>query len=248
MPTRVLVVDDNVHLAENLAEILADEGYETVVADGPAQALEQARSGFDVAILDVRMPGMDGVSLFGELRRDHPTATYLLMTAFIRDERLAEAVDQGIGTVLPKPVPISSLLAHLPHPGRDQDGVLIVEDEASLAEALVELLRAEGFPARAVGSLAAARRALDKSRPRVVVCDVRLPDGDGAHFAGELSERTGLGVVVITAFDAEQARAAAAHGEADQTPRVLTKPFPPERLIATLAELSSGADSNSYTD
>ncbi|MEM1418866.1 MAG: response regulator, partial [Myxococcota bacterium] len=59
---RILVVDDNRELAENLGEILEEAGHVPVVVDHPAGALAATEAQrFDLILLDVRLPGMDGV-------------------------------------------------------------------------------------------------------------------------------------------------------------------------------------------
>lgn len=108
---RALVVDDNRSLAEDLAEILEQEGYRVHVFDDPAEAVRRASElEFDFALLDVRMPGMDGVALHAQLLRGHPRASYILMTAYSEDERIAEALAAGVRHVLTKPVPLEELL------------------------------------------------------------------------------------------------------------------------------------------
>jgi len=90
---RVLIVDDNRALAENLAEILEAEGIEATVFSDPLEAREHAAAiEYDAALLDVRMPGIDGVDLCHALRRHHPDAPHLLMTAFAGEERLETAM------------------------------------------------------------------------------------------------------------------------------------------------------------
>ncbi len=109
--SRVLVVDDNRDLAENLAEILAEEGFVTAVAFDPFDALALAGDfAFDAAVIDVRMPGMDGVTLFESLAGRHPGAVFVLVTGFTRDERIRHALEAGVRAVLPKPVPVACLL------------------------------------------------------------------------------------------------------------------------------------------
>jgi CheY-like chemotaxis protein len=111
---RALIVDDNRPLAENLAEILSGEGYEVLVCDRPEAAMSACElSGFDVALLDVRMPGMDGVELHRALARRFPHAHFVLMTAYSEDACIKAALAAGVSSVLPKPVPIELLLAAL---------------------------------------------------------------------------------------------------------------------------------------
>jgi CheY-like chemotaxis protein len=107
-----LVVDDNRALGEDLAEILRDEGYQVLLYDDPLRAAALAPTqAFDVALLDVRMPGLDGVALQRQLARSHTRARFVLMTAYAEDELLAQA--QCVQRILLKPVPVQELLAVL---------------------------------------------------------------------------------------------------------------------------------------
>jgi CheY-like chemotaxis protein len=111
MSATVLVVDDNVDLAENLADILETEGHVAVFSTSPEDALERVRCrAFDCVVLDVRMPGMDGVELRERMRPTLPDACFVFMTAYAADERLAAAHESGIAGVLAKPFGADSLL------------------------------------------------------------------------------------------------------------------------------------------
>lgn len=108
---RALVVDDNRDLADNIAEILECEGFETLVESDPLAAMARAEGfAFDVAILDVRMPGMDGVTLLALLLRLRPDAIFVMVTGFTHDERIQHALAGGARAVLPKPVAVPRLL------------------------------------------------------------------------------------------------------------------------------------------
>lgn len=112
MSTEILVVDDNHALAENLAEILEDEGHRVIVANDARGALDLAAAHrFGAVLLDIRMPGMDGVALGAELLARDPSVRCALMTAYTADARVAEARALGLTLVLPKPVPLEELLA-----------------------------------------------------------------------------------------------------------------------------------------
>lgn len=114
MTRRVLVVDDNVQLAENLAELLELEGFEVTVFTSALLALRQNESlEFEAALLDVRMPGVDGIELCAALSHSHPAATFVLMTAFTAEQRLEGARSAGAKAVLSKPLPIERLLSLL---------------------------------------------------------------------------------------------------------------------------------------
>lgn len=109
--TAVLVVDDNVDLAENVTDILESEGFDAVCTTSPEAALREAAGRrFDCVVLDVRMPGMDGIELRERMRERQPGACFVFMTAYASDERLAEARSSGILGVLPKPFVPESLV------------------------------------------------------------------------------------------------------------------------------------------
>ena len=96
MSIRVLIVDDNRELAENLAEILEDEGYRVRTFERAVTALNSASDEpFDAALLDVCMPDMGGVELHDRLRALCPSATYVMMSAFTAEPRLQGALREG---------------------------------------------------------------------------------------------------------------------------------------------------------
>ncbi len=108
---RVLVVDDNRDLAENLVEILECAGLEADGFDCPAAALAAVRPGvYGVAVVDLRMPVTDGVSLYRKLRCIDPALRGIAMTAFSRDERIADALGAGITQVMRKPLDHGQLI------------------------------------------------------------------------------------------------------------------------------------------
>jgi signal transduction histidine kinase len=106
----VLCVDDNAALVDNLRDILGDAGYQVHAASTVAQAREQAASGFDVALVDVRLPDGDGTELAGELRALSPDGQVILLTGFATLESAAAAVRAGAWAYLLKPCATAELL------------------------------------------------------------------------------------------------------------------------------------------
>jgi two-component system, response regulator PdtaR len=249
MTRSALIVDDNRSLAEDLAEILEAEGYAVNVYSDPSVVLAHAKElAFDVALIDVRMPGVDGVTLQRSLRIHHPDACYVMMTGYSDEEHLAQARASGVTAVLSKPVPLPALFAALAT--RSPCALLVVEDDPAFLHALCEALDDAGYTCHPVGSAAEARveaarlletRDVDPpcgtERRFALVVDVRLPDGDGATLAAELSGLMGAPVVVITGSDAEGPRRILAERCAREV-RVLEKPFSPSSLLRTLRDIT----------
>jgi len=114
---RVLLVDDNDTALEVIGEILEGMSLEVSAVSSGAEAVNRVRStegkeGYDIVLLDWRMPGMDGIETaraIGEIvPRDH-RPLLLMMTAFDRDEVLGDARRAGVRDVLPKPISPSTL-------------------------------------------------------------------------------------------------------------------------------------------
>jgi len=107
---RLLLVDDNTALLENLTDILGDEGYEVVTAGTAAAALDRARAGYDVALVDVRLPDSDGTALAERLRDLSPESAVVLLTGFATLETAIAAVRAGAFAYLVKPCSTPDLL------------------------------------------------------------------------------------------------------------------------------------------
>ncbi len=109
--TSVLIVDDDEDIRTNVSDILCDLGYQTsTAADGPT-ALELVRQyRFDIALLDMKMPGMDGLTLYRNIRSLQPNTAAFLVTAFAGDGVAEDALRAGIRQVVRKPVDFPEIL------------------------------------------------------------------------------------------------------------------------------------------
>lgn len=110
----LLLVDDDIGMVDTLADILSARGYEVVSASsGDAALVIVRRGGFDVALLDVRMPGLNGVETLKLMRALDPRIGVIMMTAFTRDELVEEARRSGAVAILSKPLDIEEVLGVL---------------------------------------------------------------------------------------------------------------------------------------
>ncbi len=107
-----LIADDNRALAENLAEIMRDQGDEVSIANDGADALRLIRGKkFDALLTDMRMPLMGGAALIKAIQGADPGLPVVVMTAYIGESDLVDARHSGVLAVLPKPVPIPLMLS-----------------------------------------------------------------------------------------------------------------------------------------
>jgi two-component system, NtrC family, response regulator HydG len=234
----LLVVDDDVDTCHNLRDILTDLGYRVDVAhDGPS-ALELVRQyPYDVVLLDYKMPGMDGVTVYREIKKLRAGTVAIVVTAYASGATAEEALQAGAWQVLPKPVDFPKLLG-LVGEALNQPLVLVVDDDPDLCDNLWDLLRDRGYRVCIAHSEPEAREQLKGSAPKVVLIDMKLPEGDGTSvFRLVRQTNPQARTVVITGHRSEM----------DQIIRqvldegadaVCYKPFDVPQLLGTLQKLT----------
>ena len=114
--SRVLVVDDEQHIAEGVRFNLQADGHDVVVAETGERALDlllRERSPFDVVVLDVMLPGKDGFDVASELRAAGQYVPILMLTARGRSEDVLRGFESGADDYLPKPFELGVLLARV---------------------------------------------------------------------------------------------------------------------------------------
>lgn len=197
----ILVVDDEVDTCRNLSDILTDLGYEVDVAyDGPS-ALEMVRKRpYDVALLDLKMPGMDGLTLYREIKKTRAGTVAIVVTAYAGGNTTAEALAAGAWHVLPKPVEFPRLLG-LVEEALGQPLVMVVDDDHDLCSNLWDLLRERGYRVCLAHDEKQAAERLSDQEYKIVLIDMKLPDGDGTKvFRAVRKTNPGARTVFITGF------------------------------------------------
>src|SRR5271167_3352153 len=172
----ILVVDDDVDTCRNLTDL----GYHVDTAnDGPtALALVRQRS-YDVALLDLKMPGMDGLTLYREIKKLRAGTVAIVVTAYAGGDTKADALAAGAWQVLSKPVDLPILLNFVEE-ALGQPMVMVVDDDHDLCANLWDLLRERGYRVCLAHDEKEAAEQLAGLEFKVVLIDMKLPAGDGA--------------------------------------------------------------------
>ena len=114
--SRILVVEDEAHLAEGLRFNLEAEGYQVRVVETGEAALDlllRERDAFDVVVLDVMLPGKDGFEVISELRSAGQFVPTLMLTARGHSDDVLRGFTEGADDYLPKPFELAILIARL---------------------------------------------------------------------------------------------------------------------------------------
>ena len=114
--SRILIVEDEAHLAQGLRFNFEAEGHSVQIADRGEEALTrlvEKKENFDALILDVMLPGMDGFAVARELRQSENYIPLLMLTARGRPEDVLKGFESGADDYLPKPFDLAILIARV---------------------------------------------------------------------------------------------------------------------------------------
>lgn len=111
---KILIVDDEVNLLKTLSDILSKNGYDVSVARDAHTALRTLeKGGFDIALLDVRMPQMNGVELLEKIKQEHRGIEVIIMTAYGTIDTAVKSIKLGAYAYMLKPLDIDEMLTNI---------------------------------------------------------------------------------------------------------------------------------------
>ncbi len=153
---RILIADDELIVRQSLQNWFQEEGYWVDVAESGKEALEKLTQGqWDIFLLDIKMPGMDGLELQRKIKEIHPNATIIIMTAYASVETAVEAMKQGAYDYIVKPFDPDDL-KHLVRNAAERRK--LVSENTRLREKIDEMSRFNEI----IGTSSAIQRVLEQ--------------------------------------------------------------------------------------
>ena len=200
----VLIVDDEPGMTETMSAILEHLGYDVEVADNGFEAIERVKTRpFDVVLMDIRMPGINGVETCKEIKSLRPDTAVMMMTAYSVEELVAEALERGAHGIMHKPLDIRRALEFIERV-KESALVLIVDDDISTCRTLVDVLEEKGYR---VGRASSGEEALALVRERefdIVFIEIKMPVMNGLEVYLSMKElRPNVKAVMMTGYRAE---------------------------------------------
>jgi DNA-binding NtrC family response regulator len=142
MTEKVLLVDDEEEFVDTLAERMRNRGMDVSTSNSGGDALDLIDSeSFDVVVLDLQMPGMDGIEVLERIKQRRPDIQVVLLTGHATVEKGVEAMKQGALEFLEKPIDFSKL-SEIIHKAKAEKMILVEKDTE---ERIREIIRGKSW-------------------------------------------------------------------------------------------------------
>lgn len=197
---RILVVDDNIDYCEGIIDFLEMEGFDAMGVHDGFKALEVIKKEeFDMVLMDVRMPGMDGVETFQKLKAVSPETPTILMTAFAVESRIREALRNGVFGAFQKPVDNERLICSIKKSFPGGAVVMIADDDKELCSNLLGKFTEKGYRGVVVRNRETAIRMASEKKFDIIIIDTKQKDTNGFETYQEIRDfRPDVNIIIVT--------------------------------------------------
>ena len=236
----ILLVDDNVSQIKTMAFVLERKGYAVTIAkDGP-EAIHRSRDNpYDLILIDIKMPVMNGVEAYRQIKQIRPETVVVMMTAYAVEDLIQEALELGAYGVLYKPLDLEKVVALIEEVSAVQEDarVLVVDDDPVLCEILEKTLIVSGHDVD-VAHTGEEALALARSQPYdIVLLDMKLPTMNGLETYLSLKEiLPGIMAIMMTGYWKEMADPVY-EALSKQAYVCLQKPFRMEKILQLIIDI-----------
>ena len=236
--TRGLVVDGDAALARTTALILKRKGFAVDVAlDGFAAIQQIEQYPFDIVLLDIRMPGMNGVETYKRLKVLQPDIAAIMMTGFSVEERRQTSLREGALAVLTKPFDIERMIKLIEDAMQQVKLLaLVVDDYPDTCALLARILQQKGYTIGYAESGEHAIALVKQQKYDLILIAVKLPAMDGLQTCLAIRKLDPAVTVVMTGYRAE-VDTLVETALPRSTYACLYKPFEAEQVLALVEEI-----------
>lgn len=201
----VLVVDDQIGMLETFTDILEDKGFSVATAEDGFQAIETVKEqSFDIIFMDIKMPGINGVQTFREIKRINSTASVIMMTAYSVEDLVKEAIEEGAYTVIYKPFDMDKVIQTIENVLQTVL-VLVVDDRIEDRETFRDILESKGYKVTTAKDGYEAIELVKSGSFDIIFIDVKMPGIDGVKTFEEIHKiKPDVPVIMVTGYTVEE--------------------------------------------
>lgn len=235
---KVLVVDDDRRMVKTICDILRVKGHAPHPAHSGEEAVNKVRGEcFDCVLMDLKMPGIDGVEALKMIKEAAPELPVVLMSAYATENQAEEANRQGAFAVLTKPIDVQMVLSFLALL-RKEERILIVDDDPLFCKTLKEILQARGYRVEAETDPDSVIGHLEENYELLVVLDIKLGRRDGVDVLKEIRRKYPTKPVVLVTGHQGESTSSIEKGMRIGAYTCLYKPLEVEKLVEIIEEVS----------
>ena len=233
----ILIVDDDLGMSESLFDILSETGLNVAVADDGYTAIDMISiNNYDMVLMDIKMPGINGVEVLKKIKDLKPSLKALMMTAYTKDDLVKESFKYGAHGVIYKPLNIDKLLYYI-KTLKKKNILLIVDDDSLWSETMGDILENENYNVVIKNSGEQAINYIKMSYVDIAIIDYKLPVMNGLEVFLKIKEiNPKINGIMITAYRNEVenlVKFAFENGIHD----CLYKPFEKEKILTLIAQI-----------
>ncbi len=197
---RILVVDDNIDYCEGIIDFLEMEGFDAIGVHDGFKALETIEEEeFDMVLMDVRMPGMDGVETFHKIKEVSPDTPTILMTAFAVESRIREALRGGVFGAFQKPVDNERLLCSIKKTFSGGAVIMIADGDNEHCSDILGRFAEKGYRGVVVRDHKTAVQMASENKFDIIILDAKQKDTDGFEIYQKIRDfRPDVNIIIIT--------------------------------------------------
>ena len=205
----ILLVDDEKKFLDTISDRVRLKGFEPLLATSGKEALEIARKHkIHAAVVDLKMPDMDGLVTITKLKEIHPEIRTVLLTGF-GDEKVKEAAE-ALDTAYFEKDEMGGFWDFIKVLGKKKLNMLLVDDEKKFLDTISDRIRLRGFEPLLAISGKEALEIARKHKIHAAVVDLKMPDMDGLVTITKLKEiHPEIRTVLLTGFGDEKVKEAA---------------------------------------
>lgn len=209
---KILIVDDEVEICQRLQRELQKEGHEVEYRTSPLYVLEELKRArrdaepYNLLLLNIRMPGMNGLTLFSHIREERLGVEVIIMTGYREEQTVIEAIRLSARNYLNKPVSLEELDAALSHVhnktaeeayANRRYRILVVDDEQDLCRRIRREMDKEGYQTAVAYTAEECIDYFKKNKVDVLIADIKMPGMSGLEMLEECREITNDFVSIV---------------------------------------------------
>ena len=202
-----MVVDDNPNFSQTVKDNLEARGFVVNTAGSDEEAINKAKERpHDIILIDAKVPPVNGLFIYLELKKVNPDAVAIMMTAYKEEMShiIEQAIKKGVYAAIHKPFSIDKIvkiIEEIVEKKRKKIGmsfkILVVDDNVNSITTLTDLFEEDGYTVVVAADGEEALKKAQEEKPDIILLDIRLPGMDGYDVCRQIKEIKGSNIKVI---------------------------------------------------